>query len=405
MWRIDKLVIFLYFLLLCIIILIMPPYGDPAIVIWTSKVMSITGFSYDPVCSKNIMFMSSGHEILLCVRSPLYYLLLAIADEFYKIVPIALATLFFGLQIILARLNGSSLNVFGLMFPSIYLLFSRTYVDTLTTTLMTTLLIIFMKINKENRIHHKPLLFLIPVLLLLARESFVALPLFLIIIFLIVPELEKKNLLLVFAGWVVGLVSWQLYVIASGGVSYSDFQPHIPTLGEIYRAFMTTITPILPWEIRLEDIQAYLNISLFDSFTLLVIIIVLHFLGLLALLPLIMSLAHFKQINRLVLGQAVFGLLMSAGLLILKGDIDFFRHLAYLLPVIPVLIEMGLREIKRHSRLTASFIRISYVLMFTLYFVRTIRLYTSGYSFDPCQYLLKRPEISSISYFYETACS
>jgi len=404
MWQIYKLAILTYFILLCTIILIVPPYGDPAIVIWTSKVMSITGFSYDPVCSKNIMSMSNSHEILLCVRSPLYYLLLAIADGFYKIIPLALATLFFGLQIILARLNGSSLNVFGLMFPSIYLLFSRTYVDTLTTTLMTSLLIILMKINKENRIHHKALLFSIPLLLMLARESFVALPLFLIIIFLIVPKLGKKNLLIVFTGWVVGVVSWQLYVVTSGGVSYSDFQPHIPTLGETYRAFMTTITPILPWEIRSEDIQAYLNISLADSFILLVITIV-HFLGLIAVLPLIISLAHFKQISKLVLGQAVFGLLMSAGLLLLKGEIDFFRHLAYLLPVIPLLIEIGLRGIQRHSRLTANLIRVSYVLMFTLYFVRAIRLYTSGYSFDPCQYLLKRPEISSISYFYETACS
>ena len=111
------------------------------------------------------------------------------------------------------------------------------------------------------------------------------------------PEFKKKNLLVVSAGWVTGVVGWQLYVIASRGVSYSDLQPHIPTLGETYRAFMTAITPILPWEIRSEDIQAYLNISLVDTFTLLVIIIVLHFLGLLAVLPLIISLTHFKQIN------------------------------------------------------------------------------------------------------------
>jgi len=403
MWQMDKLAILAYFILLCTVILITPPYGDPAIVIWTSKIMSITGFPYDPVCTGELL-IQDYHKILLCVRSPLYYLLLAIADGFYKIIPIALTALFFGLQIILARHNGSFLNIFGLMFPSIYLLFTRTYVDTLTTTLMTSLLIIFMKISKENRIHHKALLFSIPLLLMLVRESSVTLPLFLIIMFLIVPGLGKKNLLIVFTGWLVGLVIWQLYIIMSGGVSYSDFQPHIPTLGEMYRAFMTAITPILPWEIRSEDIQAYLNISLVDSFTLSVTI-VLHFLGLLALLPLIISLAHFKQINKLVLGQAIFGLLMSVGLLILKGDIDFFRHLAYLLPAIPVLIEIGLREIQRHSRLTANFIRVSYVLMFTLYFVRAIRLYTSGYGFDPCQYLLKRPEISSISYFYETACS
>jgi len=114
--------------------------------------------------------MSNSHEILLCVRSPLYYLLLAIADGLYKIVPLALATLFFGLQIVLARLNGSSLNVFGLMFPSIYLLFSRTYVDTLTAILMTALLIILMKINNEGGMHNKVLLFSISLLLMLTRE-------------------------------------------------------------------------------------------------------------------------------------------------------------------------------------------------------------------------------------------
>jgi|GEM_PF-1428098 len=403
----DKLAILTYLTLLCVIILIMPPYGDPAVVIWTSKVMSITGFSYDPVCSENVMFMSGGNDILLCVRSPLYYSLLAITEDFYKIIPVVLTTLFFSLQIILARLNNSSLSIFGLMFPSIYLLFSRTYVDTLTATLMTALLIVLMKINKRNKksgIHHKTLLFFIPLLLMLTRESFVILPLFLIGVSLIMPEFKKKNLLIVFCGWVVGLASWQLYVIMSRGTSYSDFQPHIPTLGEVYRAFMTAVTPILPWEIHPEDIQAYLNMNLGNPFTFLVIA-VLHLLGLLGVLPLIASLIRFKQINKLILWQAVFGLLISAGLLILKGDIDFFRHLAYFIPVIPLLIEVGLREIQEHIRLTANLIRLSYILMFMLYLARTIRLYTSGYHFDPCQYLLKRPEISSIPYFYETACS
>jgi len=122
-------------------------------------------------------------------------------------------------------------------------------VGALTATLMTTLLIVLMKINKESGIHHKTLLFFIPLLLMLTRESFVILPLFLVGISLIMPEFKKKNLLIVFGGWIVGLASWQLYVIMSEGTSYSDFQPHIPTLGEVYRAFMTVVTPILPWEI------------------------------------------------------------------------------------------------------------------------------------------------------------
>jgi len=330
-------------------------------------------------------------------------LLLAIANNSYKIVPIALTTLFFGLQIILARLSGLSLSIFGLTFPSIYLLFSRTYVDTLTAVLITALLIVLMKISKEDRILHKTPLFFIPLLLMLTRESSITLPLFLVGISLVIPEFRKKNLLIIFGGWIAGLVSWQLYIVMSGGISYSDFQPHIPTFKEVYRAFMTAITPILPWEIRSGDIQAYLNINLGNSFTPLVIA-ALHFLGLLRVLPLIASLIRFKQMNKLILWQAIFGLLMSAGLLILKGDIDFFRHLAYLMPVIPLLIEMGLKELQKHSRLTANLVRLSYIIMFTLYLARTIRLYASGYHFDPCQYLFKRSEISSMPYFYETAC-
>jgi len=53
-WQIYKPAILTYFILLCMIILIVPPYGDPAIVIWTSKVMSITGFPYDPVSALRI---------------------------------------------------------------------------------------------------------------------------------------------------------------------------------------------------------------------------------------------------------------------------------------------------------------------------------------------------------------
>jgi len=226
----DKLAILIYFILLCTIILMMPPYGDPAVVIWTSKVMSITGFSYDPVCSKNIMSMSGSKSILLCVRSPLYYLLLAIANNSYKIVPIALTTLFFGLQIILARLSGLSLSIFGLMFPSIYLLFSRTYVDTLTTVLITALLIVLMKISKEDRILHKTPLFFIPLLLMLTRESSITLPLFLIGISLVIPEFRKKNLLIIFGGWIAGLVSWQLYIVMSGGYIVLRFSTTYPNI-------------------------------------------------------------------------------------------------------------------------------------------------------------------------------
>jgi len=397
MRRIDKIAILVYVLILSLVILMMPPYGDPAIVIWTSKVMFITGFPYDPVCSKNI---SIGYEMLLCVRTPLYYLLIAVANEFYKIVPMILAFIFVVLQVILARLNGSSLSVFGLMFPPIYLLFSRTYVDTLTVTLMTALLIKLIKVNGKGL--NGILLFSIPLLLMLTRESSLVFPLFLIIISFMQPEFKSKNLLIMFFGWITGFISWQAYVNMSGGVFYSDFEPHIPTFREMYQALMTAITPVLPWEITSGDIQAYININPGDLLMFLIFIGV-HIVGFMGAAPIVISLIRFKT-NKLILAQAFFGLITAAGLLLMKGDIDFFRHLAYLIPVIPLLIETGLRQIAEYSKLAANLIRASYVIMFTLFLARTVRLYTSGYSFDPCQYLLKRPSIASVPYFYETAC-
>ena len=392
----DKLAILTYLTLLCVIILIMPPYGDPAVVIWTSKVMSMTGFPYDPVCSKS--------ELMLCVRSPLYYSLLAISDGFYKIIPIVLTGLFFTFQIILVSYNGLSLSVFALMFPSIYLLFSRTYADSLTATLSTFMLIVLIKANANDSKRYNVLLFLTPMLLILTRESSSALPLLLLIIFLIKPEFRNKKLLTLFFGWIAGLIVWQLYVKMSGGLSYSDFQPHLPTIEEFYRAAITTLTPILPWEIRSEDLQAYFIPSNFAPlFTNLVTIIVI-LLGIICLIPLISSLIHYRQIDRLILGQVIFGIAAAGGLLFLKGEIDFFRHLAYLLPAIPLLIEVGIKNIQKHTRAGAAMIKISFILMFILYFVRTVRLFASGYQFDACQYLLKRQEISTVQYFYETAC-
>jgi hypothetical protein len=34
--------------LMLLMIFMMPLYGDPAIVVWASKIMSKTGFAYDP---------------------------------------------------------------------------------------------------------------------------------------------------------------------------------------------------------------------------------------------------------------------------------------------------------------------------------------------------------------------
>jgi len=395
MINVNKSGVLIYSTLLIFIILMVPLYGDPAIVVWTSKIMSITGFAYDPVCTKNMN--------VLCVRSPLYYMLLATTGIFYKIIPIILFIIFLTLQYIFARLNGSNLKIFGLMFPPIYLLFSRTYVDSLTTALMSAFLITLINLLNKNKVLNRILLFLIPLLITVTRESSVILPLFLIILLMISPDLKQK-LLIGFLGWAIGLACWQLYVYLSGGVSYSDFQPHIPMASEMYRALMTAITPILPWEIQPQDISAYINIARIDVLHPLIVLCV-HLLAFSVITPIFFSLVHLKHVNKVVVGQIFFGLTVTTGLLFLKGDIDFFRHLAFLIPSIPLLIETGLGEIQKRSKLISNLIKLTYILLFALYFARTIRLYVTGYFFDPCQYLVKRPEISTIPYFYETACT
>ena len=399
-----NLTIIVYFISLCLLILITPPYGDPAVVLWTSKIMSITGFPYDPVCSRNISKTADRVDLEFCVRSPLYYMLLGFSGEYYKIFLIILVGVYLIIQISLTHSIGLSSTVYALMFPPIYLLFSRTYVDSLTVILSTTLLTALIKAKTESDKYYKILLFSTPLLLMLTRESSVALPFLLLIIFLMERNFKDKNLLIVFLGWVAGFSIYHLYITLSGGVYYSDFQLHIPSLEEIYRALMTVSTPVLPWEISPQDLQAYLHISKYIDRLTLIIRLTIHLLAVMVLVPLILSLTRIRDFHKVIVGWFIFGLLISLGLLFLKGDIDFFRHLSYLIPAIPLLIEHGLVKVEKYSRIGALFIKISYTLLFTLYFVRTIRLYTSGYVFDSCQYLLKRPEISSVDFFYKTAC-
>ena len=363
--------------------------------------MSRTGFPYDPVCSEKINEV--GFQ--LCVRSPLYYSLLAFSNEYYKIVLIILVGVYLILQNKLAHSTGLSLSVYPLMSPPIYLLFSRTYVDSLTAILSAALLLAMLRIEAKNNKHYVALLFLTPLLLMLTRESSIVLPLLLLIILIITRDFRDKKLFIVFSGWITGFFIYQLYISLSGGVSYSDFQPHIPSLLEVYRAVMIVLTPILPWEVNSEDLQAYLHLSAHIDWLTLIVVVAIHVLAAIVFIPIALSLTRVRDFHKVIVGWLIFGFLASTGLLFLKGDIDFFRHLSYLLPVIPLLMEKGFGEVGRYSQAGARFIKIALILLFGLYFVRSVRLYTSGYVFDACQYLLNRPVISSIDFFYETACS
>lgn len=245
-----------------------------------------------------------------------------------------------------------------------------------------------------------------PLLLILARESAIILPLLLITTSIVTRNFKDKDSLIVLLGWLTGLLIYQVYISLSNGVSYSDFQPHIPTPSEIYRSIMNVLTPILPWEVSHEDLQTYVNLHITTTLTLSsVIIVIIHVLAIIIAIPIALSLTRINDFHRVIIGWSIFGFLAAIGLLFLKGDIDFFRHLSYLLPIVSLLIEKGLAEIEKNYKIGALFIKMSYVLLFALYFIRTIRLYNSGYAFDACEYVLKRTELSSVEIFYETACS
>ena len=406
MERYNNFLLITYITILCFLILLIPLYGDPAVVFWTSKVMLLTGFPYDPVCSEKITHTVGSSELILCVRAPLYYLLLGFFGDYYKIFLILLFLTYLFLQALLARELSIRVSVISLMLPSIYLLFSRTYVDGLTAIISTALILAILWKYKSSKFP-KLLLFLCPLLLILVRETAMLFPLFLVILLLFRRRIDKSFGLMM-AGWLTGMLLYGIFIKASSGTVYSDFQPHLPSHFEIYAAVMNVLTPILPWEVHKEDIIAYLPPQIADQSIVglmtTVIRVMVNILSIFVLMPIAFFFRRWKYVDQVVKSQLVFGFLMSGGVLFVKGYGDFFRHTSYLLAVAAPIVEIGLHEIERGSKVMAHIVRGAYVILFLLWSMRVIRLFLSGYSFDACTYLLKRPEIASKWFFYETAC-
>ena len=395
-----------YIVIFCLLVLLIPLYGDPAVVFWTSKVMSLTGFPYDPVCSKNVMHAFGSSELILCVRAPLYYLLLGFFGDYYKILLISLFLTYSFLQALLAREVNARLSAISLMLPPIYLLFSRTYVDGLTAVISAALILAILWRDKPSRLP-KLLLFLCPLLMVLVRETAMLFPLFLAIL-LLFRRRVGRDLGLMAAGWLIGMLLYGMFIKASSGAVYSDFQPHLPSHSEIYAAAMNILTPILPWEIHQEDIISYLPLQIADQSLIglmtVAIRAIVNILSIFILVPIVFFFRRWRDIDHVMKSQLIFGFLMIGGVLFVKGYIDFFRHTCYLLAVAAPVVEMGLHEVERGSKVVAHIIRGAYVILFLLWGMRVVRLFLSGYSFDTCSYLLKRPEIASKWFFYETAC-
>lgn len=394
----SSFIVVTYVVATIILVFITPLYGDPAVVYWTGKVMRSMGFAYDPVCTRNI-----GH---LCVRAPLYYSLLAVSQQYYRIVAAFLFIIFIYLQLRMFWYLKINNLYFGLLSPPIYLLFSRTYVDTLTAVLYSILLFVLLK-DRPTGGPSKLFLFLVPALLVLVRETSFSFPIFLITLGFYIKSIRRKSLMLMFFGWIAGLSMYVTYLILSAGNAYSDFQLHVPSFDEAYRALIIGLTPILPWEVSEQDFQFYLPFDVSQNFTWLLLFFakgLTHLFVFVNLVLVSIGVRYFSTYD-VVRAQLVFGSFIAVGLLFLKGPIDFYRHLSFLLPIIPVMTSVGMWRLKSWNRTVAVlFITLS-LLAFVLFFLRQVRSFISGYEFDACEYLLKRPEISGISFFHDTACA
>jgi len=201
------------------------------------------------------------------------------------------------------------------------------------------------------------------------------------------------------------MLIYYFYVAISKGNTYSDFQLHLPALPEYYRAIMWFSTPILPWEVTQSDLESYLILLGIHPQLVGVIYNILytyiHLAAALCLLPLLIAIIAIGRLNNTIKTQIIFGILMSSGLLFLKGDIDFYRHTAYLLPVVPGLINNGLDMLGRKTQVLIKIILIS---LFILWGMRQIRLQFLGSNFDVCSYVMKRHEINSLEFFVKAAC-
>jgi len=389
--------VLLYVSTVIYVVTIIPQYGDPGVVLLTAKVVRETGYAYDPVCTKN--------TDSLCTRSPLYYHLLSFFVIHPWIFTSAILLTFIITQFLLLRLFGSEPSYIGFFFPSIYLLFSRTYVDSLNVLLFTILLIFLLRFKDKNKLN-AIFLFTMPLLIILTRESAIAFPVFVTLFLLFNKSVyySKKVAIMMISGWIVGLLLYYFYIASSFGNGYSDFQLHLPEFLEYYRAIMWFSTPVLPWEVTRSDLEQYLKaIGMYPSIVdaiYVVLYIYLHFAAFLLLLPLIVAIFNCP-LNNTIKAQVFFGLIMSGGLLFLKGDLDFYRHTSYLLPTVPGLFNLGLYKLGPKIQLTVKILLIS---LFVLWVMRQVRLGLIGSSFNACLYVLKRPEISSLEFFLKAAC-
>ena len=240
------IIIFIYVFLA----MVTKPYGDPFTVIKTSQNIELYGFPFDPVSRS--------------ARAPFYYYLLFMVNEHYMFLQSLIAAIDVILLAVIALRLRTKPSIFSFMLPGLYVLLTRTYVDSLTVTLLSLLVLLSLSSLKAKTLSPNTYAtILTSFLLVLTRESMLLLPLLALVILVLQQSTMPRRKLLTFIvplilGWGLGCLTYYLYVYGVGATTYSSYGLYNVRLEDFLVAYTYVFSSIIPWEVKDKDLSQYL---------------------------------------------------------------------------------------------------------------------------------------------------
>jgi hypothetical protein len=373
--RSTRLLLTLYIAWLFILGWMIPPYGDPATNMRLSSNLLRFGVPLDPVSR--------------VVRPPIFYGLLASASllGIQFLVPPLLLTLLLMLIRKIHEDNGIPLSLFALLFPPLYIVGSRAFVESLVALGFALLYIILLKQGRWEPKHHL-LLWLTIGLLTFTKEIGLTITLFFLIMIAVDGPSRK---------YVSGLVSslfftlaFYYYAFAAGGYTYLVVISLISTITfeKLLRAFFFTFSPIIPEEFTVGDLPAYVPFAsvlpaaaqlwmtegIRATIILLLLLILLPF----AVGATRVALAKERERpTRLAKGVLIYSLILWFALIYSLGPVDAFRYIPMTFPLVGLFGTRGLKLIEGKAPKLSILVKAALLLGLTLWSVRSIRLHLS----------------------------
>jgi hypothetical protein len=371
--RSTKLPLMLYVAWLFVLSWMIPPYGDPATHLYgTSRNFLKLGVPLDPI---------SG-----AVRAPIFYGLLALTSllGIHFLVPPLLLTLLFMLVEKIHSNNGIPLSRFTLLFPPLYVVGSRTYLESLVALGFALLYMILLDEGRWKPKQHV-LLWLTVGLLTFTKEISLTIAFFFLLMIAVDGPSRK---------YVSGLVSSLLFTLAfycyvyviAKGYMFSAFNL-ISTMSiqKLLRGFFFTFSPIIPEEFTVSDLPAYIPVAsalpaelqLWATQGIRATIILT---SLLIFLPFGVGAAQVAlakergQPTRLAKGVLIYSLILWFALIYSLGSVDAFRYIPMMFPLVGLFGTRGLKLIEGKAPKLSILVKAALLLGLTLWSVRSIRL-------------------------------